>query len=137
MDIRLVHRTVGTTPVLDVSGDLDLATVPRFHTELATVVADLVRTSGDASGIPTGAVDLDGVTSFDDAALGVLLGAAGRAREGGARLVVVCTDPRLLARFTLTRLDRAVDIAPTVAAVSQVSPAAPDNAPSGSPAGDG
>ena len=46
------------------------------------------------------------IASF--AAIGMLLGAAGRARVAGGDLEVVCTDPRLLDRFAVTRLDRAV-----------------------------
>jgi anti-sigma B factor antagonist len=55
-------------------------------------------------------VDLDGVTALDDTGLGMLLGAAGRAREAGGQLVVVCTNERLLHRFALTGLDRAVTV---------------------------
>lgn len=106
MDVHLAHRTIGSVALLDVSGELDLSTVPRLHGELVRLVADHNGT--------TVAVDLDGVTSLDDAALGVLLGAAGRAREAGGDLVVVCSDHRLRARFTATRFDRAVDVVPTV-----------------------
>jgi anti-sigma B factor antagonist len=56
------------------------------------------------------AVDLDGVGVLDDSGLGVILGAAGRAREAGGDLVVVCSDARLVARLQLTGLDRAVDV---------------------------
>ena len=55
----------------------------------------------------TVAVDLDGVDALDDTGLGVLLGAAGRARQAGGDLVVVCASEHLRARFTLTGLDRA------------------------------
>ena len=63
------------------------------------------------------AVDLDGVDVLDDTGLGVLLGAAGRARQGGGEVVVVVADERLRARFTATGFDRAVDVVDRLAAV--------------------
>jgi anti-sigma B factor antagonist len=62
------------------------------------------------------AVDLDGVDVLDDSGLGALLGAAGRARRTGGDLVVVASDQRLRDRFTLTGLDRAVDVVDQLAA---------------------
>jgi anti-sigma B factor antagonist len=55
-------------------------------------------------------VDLDGVTALDDAGLGMLLGAAGRARQRQGDLRLVCTAPHLLRRFEVTGLDRAVSV---------------------------
>ena len=54
------------------------------------------------------AVDLDGVDALDDTALGVLLGAAGRGRQAGGDLAIVCASERLRGRFAVTGLDRAV-----------------------------
>lgn len=93
---------VGTTPVLQVSGEIDLATLPYFRDQLLRAVS---IHDGD-----TLFVDLDGVTVFDDTGLGILLGTAGRAREQGGDLVVVCNNERLLARFELTRLDQALNV---------------------------
>lgn len=106
MDVHLRRSVVGPTQVLDVTGELDLSTIPRLHQELVALVAD-------AAGENV-VVDLDGVVSVDDAALGVLLGAAGRARQAGGDLTLVCSDPRLLARFAITRMDRAVVIRSSV-----------------------
>lgn len=94
-------------PAIGVSGDLDLGTLPMFQTAVARLIADHLGA--------TVAVDLDGVTVLDDAGLGVLLGAAGRAREHGGDLVIVCTTPRWLERFARSRLDRAVDVRPRLA----------------------
>ena len=63
------------------------------------------------------AVDLDGVDVLDDTGLGVLLGAAGRARQAGGELVVVVSDERLRARFEATGFDRAVAVVDRLAAV--------------------
>ena len=102
MDLRLTTDSVGGVPVLGVSGELDLATLPQFRNAL-------VRLVSDASGARV-AVDLDGVVALDDTGLGILLGAAGRARESGGDLVVVCSDERLRARLALLRFDRAVTV---------------------------
>lgn len=102
MELRLVTDTVGGIPVLGVSGELDLATLPQFRNAL-------VRLVGDAPGARV-AVDLDGVVALDDTGLGILLGAAGRARETGGDLVVVCSDERLRNRLAVLRFDRAVPV---------------------------
>lgn len=110
MDLRTDHAVVGGTPVLALAGSVDLATVP-------TLSGALFRLVGDHPGRSV-AVDLDGVDVLDDSGLGVLLGAAGRARQQGGDLVVVVADERLRARFTDTGFDRAVDIVDRVAAVT-------------------
>ena len=93
---------VGTTPVLQVSGEIDLATLPYFRDQL-------LRATSLHSGA-TLVVDLDGVTVLDDTGLGMMLGTAGRAREQGGDLVIVTNDERLLARFELTRLNKALEV---------------------------
>ena len=67
--------------MLQVSGEIDLATVPSFRDHLTRIIAHPGATV---------LVDLDGVTALDDTGLGMLLGAAGRAREQSGDLVVVC-----------------------------------------------
>lgn len=106
MDLRLTHDTIGGIAVLSVSGELDLSTLPTLRN-------GLVRLVGDHPGAVV-AVDVDGVLSLDDTGIGILLGAAGRARETEGDLVVVCSDTRLLARFALLRLDHAVDVVSSV-----------------------
>jgi anti-sigma B factor antagonist len=102
MELHRVRVDVGGLPVLQLSGEIDLATAPEFHDALHRLITDH---RGQVV-----AVDLDGVLALDDVGLGLLLGGAGRAREAGGDLVIVCTDDRLLARFALTRLDRAVEV---------------------------
>lgn len=102
VDLQCRIFDVGGMAVLGVSGDLDLGTLPAFQTAVARLLADHLGA--------TVAIDLDGVTVLDDAGLGVLLGAAGRARDHGGDLMIVCTTARWLERFTRSRLDRAIDI---------------------------
>lgn len=106
MDLSLRRATVSGVEVLSATGEIDLATLPRFRDALTRLVDD--HPGGRV------AVDLDGVLVLDDTGLGVLLGAAGRARQGGGELTVVCSDPRLRQRFELTGLDRAVRLLESV-----------------------
>ncbi|MDO8390442.1 MAG: anti-sigma factor antagonist [Actinomycetota bacterium] len=102
--MELIGRltALGAAPVLHLSGEIDLATVPLLRDHLSRA------TSRHAN--ETLFVDLDGLTAIDDTGFGLLLGAAGRCREQGSELVVVCTNDRLLARLALTGLDRAIRV---------------------------
>ena len=71
----------GRCPCSRCPGSVDLATLPQLGDALFRLVADH---PGQRV-----AVDLDGVDVLDDTGLGVLLGAAGRARQAGGDLVVV------------------------------------------------
>lgn len=102
MELVCSLTSLAASPVLQVSGEIDLATVPYFRDHLVRAIAEHHGA--------TLAVDLDGVTALDDTGLGMLLGAAGRAREQGGDLVVVTSNERLRARLALTGLDRAVTV---------------------------
>lgn len=106
MDLELRRSIIGARHVLVVTGDVDLVSLPRFNDALARLVAD---TTG-----ATTVVDLDGVGLLEDAALGLLLGAAGRARQGAGDVVVVATEPRLRSRLTTTGFDRAITVTNSV-----------------------
>ncbi|MCU1394765.1 MAG: anti-sigma-factor antagonist [Ilumatobacteraceae bacterium] len=98
--------TVGGRAVLSVSGEIDLATLPRLHDALTRALRE--------SDPPVLVVDLDGVYACDDTALGVLLGAAGRARDAGGDLRVVCSPGALRQRLERTGFDRAVAVASSI-----------------------
>ena len=93
---------VGDLPTLVVSGEIDLATLPVLSDAAARLI-------GDHPGA-TIAIDLDGVTVLDDAGLGILLGAAAKARELDGDVVLVCTTPRLRDRFHRSGLARAIEV---------------------------
>lgn len=97
---------VGSVPVLSLTGSVDLATVADLHDLLLRLTTDY---AGRAV-----LVDLDGVDGLDDVGLGVLLGAAGRARQIGGDLGVVCANEQLRKRFAFTGLDRAIVVTATV-----------------------
>jgi anti-anti-sigma factor len=107
VELSMRRTVIGTTHVLSVVGDIDLSTIPRFTDALTRLLAD-------ATGSVV-MVDLDGAHSVDDAALGLLLGAAGRARSTRGDLEVVATEPRLRARLTETGFERAVSVRNSVA----------------------
>jgi anti-anti-sigma factor len=102
--VDLLCRTVivGTMPTLQLTGEIDLASVPMLHDAMRRLITDHPA--------QTVAIDLDGVSVLDDAGLGVVLGNAGRAREQGGDVVLVCTSERLRQRFEVTGLARAVEI---------------------------
>ena len=113
MDLRVTSSSVGSARVVALDGVADLAAVPAFH-------AALTRATAEMNGVGAVVVELDGLTLLDDAAVGLLVGAAARAREAGAELVVVCTNHRVCERLQATRVDRIVRVATSIAtAVSE------------------
>jgi anti-anti-sigma factor len=105
-----MQRDVAGRAVLVVEGAADLAATPTLHDALQRFVGQ------DGSTGPM-VIDLDAATVVDDAALGLLLGAAATARAHGRSLSVVCSDERLRGRLADTRFDRAVDVVDSLTAV--------------------
>ena len=103
MQLRTTQREVAGDLVLALDGTADLAALPLIH----AACQRLLRGVEPGTSI---AIDLDGVDVLDDAALGLLLGAAATARSNGATLRVVCSDDRLRRRLANTRFDLAVDV---------------------------
>lgn len=106
MEMTLRHTQVGDRNVLVAQGDIDLVSLPRFNDAL-------VRLLSQSTG-QTAVVDIDGTGLLEDAALGLLIGAAGRARAAAGDLVVVCTEPRMRERFAQNGFDRAVSVSTTI-----------------------
>jgi len=102
MSLRAEVSEVVGQPVVSLTGSVDLSTVPTLQNTLARV---LVEHPGEVV-----AVDLDGVDALDDIGLGVLLGAAGRARVNRGDIVIVCRSDKLRQRFTVTGFDRAITV---------------------------
>lgn len=93
---------VGEQHVLQLSGDIDMSTLPQLH--------DLLVRAGSLHLQHTLYVDIDGLLTLDDTGFGVLLGAAGRLRERGADLVLVCNHEGFRARCASTGFDRAITV---------------------------
>lgn len=98
-DVRTVHR--GGWDVVQVVGDVDLATVPTLQAALLSADGERV------------ALDLGGVDHFDPLGFGVVLSASLRTARRGARFAVLCAGrPREL--FAESGVDRIVDVVGTV-----------------------
>jgi anti-sigma B factor antagonist len=91
------------TGVLDVEGELDLASAPS----LKWALTDLLDAGHDRV-----VVNLSLVTFIDSTALGVLVGVK-KNLSPGAKLAIACTHPDVLNIFELTGLDGTFDIFPT------------------------
>src|SRR5437764_3009624 len=79
------------------TGDLDVAVAPDVRQRLDELLAR------QASGV--GIVDLRDVTFLDSAILGVLVGAARRARDAGGDLEVHAPPPMVRRLFAVTGVD--------------------------------
>jgi anti-sigma B factor antagonist len=95
MDLRLdVHEQDGWS-VLEVGGEIDVATAPRLREQLISLVNDQRFRI---------VVDLEAVDFIDSTGLGVLIGALKRVRTHDGELVLVVTEPRILKVFEITGL---------------------------------
>lgn len=107
MELGLAVSERGGWAVLAVNGELDMATAPEVRERLHALLADGKRKL---------VVDLDEVGFLDSTALGVLVGVLKRVRTHDGELRLVCTQPRVLKVFEITRLDQAFDIRDSVGA---------------------
>ncbi len=113
MELHLRRITAGDVDVVVASGEIDLATAPQLRSALVELVVDNLG--------QLVAIDLDGIAALDDTGLGVVLGAAGRARAANGDVAVVCSPGRLRDRLTLTGLDRAVTVVASLAELATIS----------------
>jgi anti-sigma B factor antagonist len=109
VDLGLEVEERGDVAVLAVSGEVDVATVPRLREQLHGLVA---------SGTPRIVVNLDAVDFLDSTGLGVLVGALKRVRNNGGELALVCTSPRIRKVFEVTGLTKVFSLYDTVDAAA-------------------
>lgn len=105
MGITLTDRSHGEITVVEVEGEIDVHTAPDLRERLIAL-AD--------SGASPVVVDLSKVGFLDSSGLGVLAGVNKQLETHGRRLRIVCSDPRLVRLFSLTRLDEVLTLHPTV-----------------------
>lgn len=96
--------------VVQASGELDLASVPKLREAISEHIVEGRRHL---------VVDLQAVTYMDSTALGVLVGAAKAVRAAGGALRLVCDNPRVLRLLRITGLDKALAVHPTVESALQ------------------
>ena len=101
MDLGLDVQERDGFAVLAVSGEVDVATVPRLREQLHGLVAQ-----GSSQII----VNLDAVDFLDSTGLGVLVGGLKRVRNHDGSLQLVCTQEKILKIFRITGLTKVFPI---------------------------
>lgn len=101
MDLRLDVSERDGWSVLQVGGEIDVATAPRLREQLIKLVNEQRFMI---------VVDLGGVDFIDSTGLGVLIGALKRVRTHDGNLVLVCTEPRIAKVFEITGLNQVFQI---------------------------
>ena len=96
------------------TGEIDMATAPRFRQRLLGVIS---------AGVQNVVIDLSGVDFIDSTGLGVLMGAAKRVRSTGGDIRLVMSGSRLAELIELTRLDRVLDVFDSISAATEESEA--------------
>lgn len=101
MDLRLDVSEQDGWSVLQVGGEIDVATAPRLREQLIKLVNE------ERFRI---VVDLEGVDFIDSTGLGVLIGARKRVRLHEGDVKLVCNEPRIVKVFEITGLDQVFQI---------------------------
>jgi anti-sigma B factor antagonist len=101
----------GRWRVVAVEGEIDITTAPQFRESLFGVIDQ---------GNEHVVVDLTGVEFLDSTALGVMVGAHKRLREGGPGLVVACDQPSILRVLDVTGLSTVFRVCESVDAAVAV-----------------
>jgi len=109
MDLLLDDRIHGDWTVIEVKGELDLATVPALRERIDAV------SDGGAARL---AVDLTQVTFMDSSSLGLLVAALKHARERGGDLALVGVGGSPARVLSLTGLDQVFRLVVTVDALA-------------------
>ncbi|MDP8959310.1 MAG: STAS domain-containing protein [Actinomycetota bacterium] len=101
MELSLASRTEGPWSVVEVRGEVDLATAPQLRESVLDLIDD---------GSHQIVVDLRGVDFMDSSGLGVLMTALKRLREYNGDLALVCREGPVLKVLSITGLDRVFPI---------------------------
>lgn len=110
VEFGVTVTTQGPWEVLAVTGEIDMATAPRFRQQMRTMVN---------AGTRNVVIDLSGVDFIDSTGLGVLMGAAKRVRSADGEIRLVVTGSRFTDLIEITRLDRVIDVFDSVAAATE------------------
>jgi len=103
VELSVSSRSHGDHAIVTASGEIDLYTAPRLHSELAAVIGN---------GGPTRViVDMSGVEFCDSTGMNVLLSCLRQARERGGELELAAPRPAVLKILQVTGLDSVFTIA--------------------------
>ena len=115
MDVQLSVRPGRRCMVVEVAGELDMATSPQLHESLQRVL--------DA-GTHNVVVDLARVGFMDSSALGALVTIFNAANERGGQLCLAAVQPLVRDVLAVTSVDRAIAVYDTVLAAEASMPSA-------------
>lgn len=101
MDLRLEVSEQDGWSVMQVGGEIDVATAPRLREQLIKLVNE------ERFRI---VVDLEDVDFIDSTGLGVLIGARKRVRAHDGDVKLICTEARIVKVFEITGLDQVFQI---------------------------
>ncbi|MBM0202532.1 STAS domain-containing protein [Micromonospora sp. NPDC051227] len=101
MDLLLSVRPGRSCTVLEVRGELDMATSPQLREGLQRLVD-----AGDRQVV----VDLAGVGFMDSSALGALVLMFKAFRDVGGRLCLAAVQPAVRSVLTITSVDRVIQV---------------------------
>ena len=99
LDLTTTDREGGAHVAL--TGELDIASAPKLEEEVRRL---------ESQGRTLIVLDLRGLEFMDSSGLRALVAADSRARERGARLVIVRGDERIQRVLRITRLDERLEI---------------------------
>ena len=105
MDLRLDVSQRGEWSIVEVGGEVDVATAPRLREQLISLVGD---------GRYRIVVSLEAVDFIDSTGLGVLISGLKRVRTHGGEFAVVCNESRIMKVFEITGLDTVFNVVPTL-----------------------
>ena len=105
MDLRLDVSQRGEWSIVEVGGEVDVATAPRLREQLISLVGD---------GRYRIVVSLEAVDFIDSTGLCVLISGLKRVRTHGGEFAVVCNEPRIMKVFEITGLDTVFNVVPTL-----------------------
>ena len=98
MELNVSSRSQGDHTFVITTGEIDLYTAPRLHSELAAVIDK----SAPASHV---VVDMSGVEFCDSTGMNVLLSCLRQARERGGELELAAPRPAVRKILQVTGLD--------------------------------
>lgn len=104
LEFEVTRETDGAHVVVNVRGDVDVATSPRLREELHRAIG---------SGATRLVVDMSNMAFIDSAGLGVLIGALKQARERDVEFVLRGLQPSPSKVFSITGLDAVFTVEPT------------------------
>lgn len=105
MDLRIEVSRRDDWSVVEVGGEIDVATAPRLREQLIALVnAQQHRI----------VVSLEAVDFIDSTGLGVLISGLKRVRTHGGDFALVCTEPRILKVFEITGLLAVFAVHPSI-----------------------